>query len=253
VKNAPHKKTAWLYGLNPVVEALRAGRARAVYLSAGRREKVEEVRREAARQGVPVRLIHDPAFFDSRFPRGHQGLAAEVQRQEALSVEELLEVPARRGEPPFFVVLDLIEDPRNVGAVLRSAEAAGVHGVVMQERRQAGLGPEAVKSSAGAAEHIAVSVVPNIKHALLAMEEAGVEVVGAEAGGHPPPWEADLTGGIALVIGSEGKGLRRTVSERCGRMVSLPMRGRVNSLNTSVAAGVLIYEALRQRLLKSQG
>lgn len=245
--------TEWLYGLNPVIEAMRAGRRlNALYIHAGRRKDAGQLTREARDLGVPVTFVEDAGFFDSRFPKGHQGVAAEALRTPRLSLEELLEIASRRGEPPFFVILDLIEDPRNLGAVLRSAEAAGVHGVLWQEKRQAGLGPVAKKASAGAAEYIPVCVVPNIKHAIRRMRDEGVTVVGAEAGAHPSPWELDLGGPLALVIGSEGRGLRKTVREQCDFLASLPMRGRVGSLNASVAAGVLLFEALRQRL-KNQG
>jgi len=254
----PHKArgdaaTEWIYGLNPVLEAMRAGRRlNALYIHAGRRKAAGELAREATELRVPVSIVEDAGFFDSRFPKGHQGIAAEASRTPLLSLEELLETSSRSIDPPFFVILDLMEDPRNLGAVLRSAEAAGVHGVLWQERRQAGLGPIARKAAAGAAEYIPICVVSNIKHAIRRMRDLGITVVGAEAGPHPSPWELDLAGPLALVIGSEGKGLRKTVREQCDFLASLPMRGRVGSLNASVAAGVLLYEALRQRL-KKQG
>lgn len=238
---------SWTYGLNPVLEALKAGRpVRAVHVSTGRRGGTKVLRDEARRRGVPVKTV-GPEFF-VRFPKGHQGIAAEVTAKGYVELEELMAIPEAKGQAPFFVILDLVEDPRNLGAVLRTAEAAGVHGVVVQSRRAAGLTPEAVRSSAGAAEHIAVSSVTNIKHAMDRMKEAGVLLVGAEAGSGGPPWEAELTGPVALVVGSEGKGLRRTVRERCDLLLSLPVPGRVGSLNASVAAGVFIYEVLRQRM-----
>jgi 23S rRNA (guanosine2251-2'-O)-methyltransferase len=243
----------WLYGLNPVLEALRSGRAvRAVYIYSGRRRHAARLVEEAGARDVPIKVIYDRGFFDSRFPKGHQGVAAEAGKAPSVSIDELMAVPGLRGEEPFFLVLDLIEDPRNLGAILRSAEAAGVHGVVVQERHAAGLGPEARKASAGASEHMPLCVVTNVKHAIHEMKQAGMAVAGAEAGPHPPPWDLDLRGPLALVIGSEGKGLRRTVREKCDFLTSLPMRGRVGSLNASVSAGVLLYEALRQRS-KNQG
>jgi 23S rRNA (guanosine2251-2'-O)-methyltransferase len=250
-KQSSPRKSSWLYGLNPVREALRSRRpVKALHIYSGRHRGVAELRAEARRLGVPVKA--EPAeFFDSRFPKGHQGVAAEVLLRGYAPLAELLAVPGERGEDPFFVVLDQVEDPRNLGAVLRTAEAAGAHGVVIQKRRQAGLGPEAAKASAGASEHLAVAAVSNIKHALDDMKGAGIAIAGAEAEAGALPWEAGLSGPLALVIGSEGRGLRRVVRERCDFVVGLPMRGRVNSLNTSVAAGVLIYEALRQRLGRS--
>jgi 23S rRNA (guanosine2251-2'-O)-methyltransferase len=240
-------KSTWLYGVNPVREAIRSGRAiKSVHVYSGRRKGVQELKAEAEAQGIPLKM-EQAEFFDSRFPKGHQGVAASIEQKGYVSLDELLLIPGKRGQRPFFVVLDEVEDPRNLGAVLRTAEAAGVHGVVIQKRRQAGLGPLAVKASAGASEHIAVAAVPNIKNAIYKMKEMGVAVVGAEAGGKTLPWDANLGGPLALVVGSEGRGLRRTVKEKCDLVVSLPMRGHVNSLNTSVAAGVLIYEALRQK------
>jgi 23S rRNA (guanosine2251-2'-O)-methyltransferase len=241
----------WVYGVNPVMEALRAddGRVEVVYLSSGRRKGMEPLMDEARRAGVPVETRHDPEFFDTRFPKGHQGVAARLQGPagEAVTLDDLFDIADSKGETPFLLVLDQIEDPRNLGAMLRSAEAAGVHGVVMQSRRQASLGPVALKTSAGAAAYVPVCVVPNIKHALHLMKKRGVLVIGAEAGEHSAPWDVDLTGPTALVVGSEGKGLRRTVAEKCDTLVAIPMRGRVSSLNASVAAGVLLFELMRQK------
>lgn len=237
---------SFLYGLNPVMEALKSGRAvTAVYLHEGGGER-DALRALAARRGIAVKTV-SISFFESRFPKGHQGVAAEVAKRLYAPLEELFEIPARRGEPPFFVVLDLVEDPRNLGAILRTAEAAGVHGVVIQQKRAAGLGPEAFKTSAGAAEYVAVSSVVNIKHAMDEMKEMGIRIVGADADSPLSAWEADLKGPVALVVGSEGEGLRKTVRDRCDMLVSLPMRGALNSLNTSVAAGIVIFEILRQR------
>ncbi len=237
----------WIYGLNPVLEALTAGKdIKTVYISSGRHEKVGHVRREAARRGIPIETP-DPTFFDRRFPRGHQGVAARGVRKEYIGLDELLGIPAKRNEPALFVILDGIEDPRNFGAILRSSDAAGVHGVIIQSHRSAGLGPEVAKTSAGAVEYIPVSMVSNIKHAMREMKEKGITVVGSEAGDHPALWEADLTVPLALVIGSEGKGARKTVKEHCDTIVNIPMRGKINSLNASVAAGVALFEVLRQR------
>lgn len=247
----PSDSKSWIYGLNPVLEALRAGREiDAIYIYAGRRREVETLQREAEIKNIPVRVMHDAGFFDGRFPKGHQGIAAEVAQRLYTDIEELLQIPDKKKEVPFFVILDLLEDPRNLGAVIRTAEAAGVHGIVIQERRAAGLGPEAVKASAGASEYLAVASVTNIKHAIEKMKEQGIGIVGAEADAPLSAWEADLGGPIALVIGSEGKGIRRTVKERCDMLVSLPMQGKINSLNTSVSAGILIYEILRKRSSK---
>lgn len=251
MKNQKKDKEApegpWLYGINPVMEALKAGRLSSLYVSSGRRRQIDQLLQEARARGVPVKTIHDAGYFDSRFPKGHQGVAGIMESARTYHLDDLLELPGAKGEAALFVLVDGIEDPRNLGAVLRSAEAAGVHGVVMEKRRSASIGPEAIKASAGAALHIPVAVVSNIKNVMRTMSADGTLLVGAEAGGSVRPSDVDLTGPVALVVGSEGRGLRRTVAEACDMVISLPIRGQVNSLNTSVAAGILIYEALRQR------
>lgn len=242
----------WLYGINPVVEALRAGRnIKKLHLSSGRHEKVAEIRREAEMRGIPIE-VGDRAFFDARFPKGHQGVAARVLEKNYADPDDLLRIPFRANEIPLFLVLDGIEDPRNFGAILRSADAAGVHGVIIQSRRSARLSPEVSKSSAGAIEHVAVSMVPNIKHAIRLMKEEGISVVGIEADAATSLWETDLTAPLCLVVGSEGRGMRKTVREYCDTVVSLPMRGKVNSLNVSVATGIMLFEIVRQRLTKKR-
>lgn len=245
-----HSEDEWIYGLNPVLEAIRAGRnVRALYISTARRERVPDLRREAEMRKIPVENP-DPGFFEGRFPKGHQGVAARVARRGYVSLDDLLEMPAKKKETPLFIVLDSVEDPRNFGGIIRSADAAGAHGIVIQSHRSASLGPEVSKTSAGAVEHVPVSVVANIKHAIRAMRDTGITVIGAEAGAHSAIWDCDLTVPLALVVGSEGKGMRRTVGESCDRIAGLPMMGKINSLNVSVAAGIFLFEVLRQRSSK---
>lgn len=238
----------WIYGLNPVAEALRAGRKiKTLYLSLSRQEKIEGLKQEAGRLDIPVKAV-DPVFFDERFGKGHQGVAAEVQKKGYVLLDDLLEIPAEKKEPSFFFILDCIEDPRNLGAVLRVADAAGVHGVVLQAYRSVSLGAEVSKVSAGSVEYVPVALVANIKHAMRDMQKEGILIIGAESSAEKTIWEQDLSGPLALVIGSEGKGLRRTVRDHCDDLVKIPMRGMINSLNVSVAAGVCAFEILRQRL-----
>lgn len=238
----------WIYGLNPVLEAIRSGRKiKSVFLSRSRREGLAGIEEELRSRGIALKKA-DPFFFDSRFPKGHQGIAAAVAPREYADLDAMLEIPSQRSEPPFFLVLDCVEDPRNFGAILRTADAGGVHGVVIQSHRSATLVPEAVKASAGAAEHIPVAMVANIKNAIRDMREMGLLIVGAEAGADRAVWDVDLAGPLALVVGSEGKGLRKTVREDCDMLASLPMKGKVGSLNVSVAAGVMIYEITHQRI-----
>ncbi len=237
----------WIYGFNPVLEALKSGRiVKEIYLSSGRRERLALLKGEIEKRKIPLKIV-DINFFNERFAKGHQGIAAEVLRKEYADFYEMLDIPDRKNEIPFFLILDCIEDPRNLGAVLRSADAAGVHGVVIQSHRSAGLGTEVSKASAGAVEYVTVSQVSNIKHAILEMRNRNITIAGAEAGTGVMPWAIDLGGPVGLVIGSEGKGLRKTVAERCDFIVSLPMKGMINSLNVSVAASIMMFEILRQR------
>lgn len=239
----------WIYGLNPVLEALRSGRdIKTVFVAASRKDRQSGLEEEIARRGVKLQRA-DNLFFDSRFPKGHQGIAAVVAARSYADFDEMFEAPFRKGETPLFLLLDEVEDPRNFGAVLRVADAGGVHGVVIQAYRSASLSPEAVKASAGASEHVPIAMLPNIKNAIRTMKQEGVLIVGAEADADLLPWEADLTVPLALVMGSEGEGMRKTVREHCDLLVRLPMRGKVNSLNVSVATGIIIFEIVRQRMM----
>ena len=236
-----------IYGFNPVVEAIRAGRAiRNIFISSGRHEKVFEIKKEAVSRNIPFNLVA-PDFFDA-FSKGHQGIAAEVSLRKDFLLDELIDIPFSKNETPLFFILDCIEDPRNFGAILRVADAAGVHGVVVQTHRSARPGPIVSKASAGAVEYVPVCSVANIKHAVHEMKRTGIIIVGTEAGTETSLWSPDLYGPLALVIGSEGKGLRRTVKSLCDTLVSIPMHGRINSLNAAVATGIITFEILRQRM-----
>lgn len=243
----------WIYGLNPVLEAERSGRGiRSVFISASRTSHggVDQLLKSLSQRSIPVKRV-DEAFFDDRFPKGHQGIAAVVEPREYADFDTLLAAPAEQGQAALFLVLDCIKDPRNFGAILRIADAGGVHGVVIQAHRSVSLSPEAVKTSAGASEYMPVAVVTNIKHAIRGMQEQGLTVIGADADAPVAVWDADLRGPLGVVIGAEGEGMRRTVKEDCDLLVSLPMLGRVNSLNASVAAGIIIFEIMRQRRQKN--
>lgn len=237
----------WIYGLNPVLEAIRSGRKiKSVLISSSRKDIAPDIESELIPRGITLQTA-DASFFEGRFPKGHQGIAALAEAREYRSVDELMGIPSEKGQIPLFLILDCLEDPRNFGAILRVADAGGVHGVVIQSHRSVALSPEAVKTSAGAAEYVPVAMVSNIKHAMRAMKENGMTIIGAEADMGKPVWELDLRVPLAVVIGSEGRGLRRTVKEGCDLLASLPMRGMVNSLNASVASGIIIFEAMRQR------
>ncbi len=241
-------KAEWLYGFNPVLEAIKSGRKiKTVYISKQRHEQVQKIIELAKAEGIRIEFA-ERDFFDTRFHKGHQGIAAVVEQKGLLTIDELLTIPEKRKELAFFLILDLIEDPRNFGAILRVADASGVHGVVFQHHRSAGITPVVSKASAGALEYVNLAEVVNIKHAIDKMKRLNIMIVGAEAGSELTPWDIDMKEPMAFVIGSEGQGLRKTVREMCDFVVSLPMRGMVNSLNVSVAAGILVYEVIRQRL-----
>lgn len=241
----------WIYGLNPVLEAIRAGRfIKCIFVSSGRRDKVSEIRKEAGEKKIPVKIL-DPIFFDRSFTKGHQGVAAEVSSKDYIPLDELLEIPRKKNHIPFFLIIDCIEDPRNFGAILRVADAAGIHGVVIQAHRSVTLSSGVSKVSAGASEYVPVSMTPNIKHAIYEMKERGITMVGAESGAKDSLWDIDFNVPLALVIGSEGKGLRKTIGALCDTLVRIPMQGKINSLNVSVAAGILAFEIIRQRYRNS--
>ncbi len=237
-----------IYGINPVLEALRAGRVEEVRVSDRGGASLREVVKVAEREHVAVRYVR--AGDLDRAARGgvHQGVVASVRESAAYTVQDL--VRGARGVP-LIVVLDGIEDPHNLGAILRAADAAGADGVVRQTRHAAALGGAAAKASAGAVAHVRVADVVNIARAIEELKEAGVWTVGL-AGDAPRAYDdVDLTVPTALVVGAEGAGLRRLVRERCDWLAAIPMAGRVSSLNVSVAAGIALFEAVRQRRKKS--
>jgi 23S rRNA (guanosine2251-2'-O)-methyltransferase len=234
-----------VYGVNPVLEALRAGRARRLRVGPRADRRIEEAIALARARGVSVEKV-DTASLD-RAARGgvHQGLAADVEAPVEYRIEEI--VAAAAPDPPLLVVLDGVEDPYNVGAILRSLDACGGHGAVRQARHAAALEGVAAKASAGAVATTRIATVVNIARAIDELKEAGVWTVGLAADA-PDSYDAiDLTLPTAIVLGAEGSGLRRLVRERCDRLASIPMRGHVDSLNVSVAAGVMLFEAARQR------
>ncbi len=237
-----------IYGINPVLEALRAGRVKELRVGDRADDRLTQLLAVAADRGVRVRRVPADALErDSR--RGvHQGVVADVEKAEDYSLDEIVRGASAT---PLVVVLDGIEDPHNLGAILRTADAAGVDGVVIQSRRAAARDGVAAKASAGAVAHVKIAEVVNIARAVEELKEAGVWTVGLTSEG-PESYEAiDFTLPTAVVLGAEGAGLRRLVRERCDRLASIPMRGHVGSLNVSVAAGIVLFEAVRQRSLKN--
>jgi 23S rRNA (guanosine2251-2'-O)-methyltransferase len=233
-----------VYGINPVLEALRAGRVRRLRVARSDR-RIDEAVTIARELRVPVERVDAQVL--GRVARGgaHQGIAADLEPPRDYSLAELVALAAP--DPPLIVVLDGIEDPHNVGAILRTADAAGCHGVVRQQRHAASLEGIAAKASAGAVAHVKVATVVNVARAIEELKTLGLWTVGLAGGVEASYHQADLTLPTALVLGAEGTGLRRLVRERCDRLVSIPMLGAVDSLNVSVAAGVALFEAVRQR------
>ena len=238
-------------GRNSVTEALRAGRSiDKNYIAKGDVDKTLGHIASTARERGIVVVEADRRKLDAMSrTHSHQGVIALAAVREYCTIEDILAVAKERGEEPFVIICDEISDVHNLGAIIRTAECAGAHGVVIPKRRSAGLTAVVGKTSAGAAEHMAVARVPNLVAAIEELKAAGLWVYGSAADGASGMWETDLRGPIALVIGSEGDGIGRLVAEKCDFMVSIPMRGKVSSLNASAAASILIYEVLRQRSL----
>ncbi len=234
-----------VYGINPAVEAVRSGRATRLRLGPRADKRIDDLLVLARQKGVKVERV-DQATLD-RAARGgvHQGVVADLSAGRDYSVADLIASAAPSA--PLIVVLDGIEDPHNVGAILRTANAAGVHGVIRQERHSAALDGVVAKASAGALAHTPIATVVNIARAVDELKDASVWTVGLDGASVDRYDQVDLTLPTAIVLGAEGTGLRRLVRERCDRLVSIPMAGAVESLNVSVAAGVALFEAARQR------
>jgi 23S rRNA (guanosine2251-2'-O)-methyltransferase len=228
--------------VHPVLEALRAGTVRRLRVAERAGDRLREVTELAAAEGIRVERV--PAEVIDRLAHGttHQGVVADVETERSVGLHELAEGPS-----PLIVVLDGIEDPHNLGAILRTADAAGVSGVVVQTRRSALHAGTVAKTSAGALSHVRVAEVVNIARAIQELKDLGVWSVGLAGEAGQTYDQVDFTGPTALVMGAEGPGLRRLVRESCDFLASIPMQGHVGSLNVSVAAGIALFEALRQR------
>ena len=236
-------------GRNAVIEALRAGRAiDKLYISRGEVDKtLGHIASKARDKGIVVVECDRRKLDFMSQTHAHQGVIAVCAVREYCTVEDILALAEVRGEVPFVIVCDEISDGHNLGAIIRSAECAGAHGVIIPKRRSAGLTAVVDKASAGAAEHMAIARVPNLPAAIRTLKERGLWIYGTAADGTSELWHTDFTGPLALVIGSEGDGMGRLVAESCDYIVSLPMKGRLSSLNASAAAAITMYEILRQR------
>ena len=232
-----------LVGRNAVTEALKSGRGiNKLWIASGDREgSVSEIAALAKERGIVVQYVER---------HRHQGVLAYVAPVPYAELDDILKAAEEKGEAPFLVLLDELEDPHNLGALLRTADATGVHGILIPKRRSVSLNATVAKTSAGAVEYVPVARIGNIAQTLKKLKEKGFWVAGADMDGEKAYYEADLTGPLVLVVGSEGRGMSRLTKEACDFIVSMPMVGRINSLNASVAGSILMYESMRQRLQK---
>lgn len=239
-----------LEGRNAVTEALKAGRTiDKVFLASGDTDSTLRYIASLAKKNGAVVTYCDRRKLDTMTQTGaHQGVIAMAAAHDYATIDEILVVAQEKGEAPLVVICDEITDPHNLGAIIRTAECAGAHGVIIPKRRSSGLTAVVGKASAGAMEYMKIARVSNLAAAIQTLKDHGVWVYGTAADGAAPLYQTDLTGPAAIVIGSEGEGMGRLVKESCDFMVSIPMKGHINSLNASNACAILLYEAVRQRI-----
>ncbi len=238
-----------IIGRNPIIERFNSGGGiqKLYVLKGDLKGSIHKIVGAAKEQNVPISYVDQKKLDNMADGQRHQGVIAQVTPFAYAEVAEILSLAKRRGEDPMVILLDGIEDPHNLGAVIRTAEAAGFHGVIIPQRRSAQVTAVVGKTSAGAIEHIPVAQVRNLSDTIDDLKDQGLWIYGADMDGDNVHFEENMTGPIALVIGNEGKGLGRKVRNHCDRIVEIPMAGKMNSLNASNAAAVLIYEVIRQR------
>ena len=239
-----------LEGRNALTEALKAGRTiDKVFVADGDTDRgLQRLAAQAKEAGAVVVPVDRRKLDQMSTTRSHQGIIALVAAHDYCSIDDILEEAASRGEAPLIVICDELSDPHNLGAIMRSAECAGAHGIIIPKRRSVGLTATVAKASAGAVEYMKVARVTNINNAINELKEKGVWIYGTAAEGSIPMYKADLTGPAAIVIGNEGDGMSQLVRKNCDVMVHIPMKGKISSLNASAAASILLYEAVRQRI-----
>ena len=239
-----------LEGRNAITEALKNGRTiDKVFVADGDTDRgLQRLAAQAKEAGAVVVPVDRRKLDAMSTTRAHQGIIALAAAHEYATIDDILEEAGSRGEAPLIVICDELSDPHNLGAILRSAECAGAHGIIIPKRRSVGLTATVAKASAGAVEYMKVARVTNINNAIAELKEKGVWIYGTAAEGSIPMYKADLTGPAAIVIGNEGDGISPLVRKNCDVMLSIPMKGRISSLNASAAASILLYEAVRQRI-----
>lgn len=235
-----------IFGRNPVMEALKAGTAIDTLYINGNNGILGKIRSIAKDKGTVIKDVSTQKLDQITDKAAHQGIAASISCAEYVSVEDILEISKQKGSHPFIIICDEIEDPHNLGAIIRTAEAAGADGIIIPKRRSASLNSTVYKTSAGAASWLPVARVSNLASAIDFLKKNGVWIYGTDASGESYSG-VNLTGSIAIVIGSEGFGIGRLIKDKCDFLLQLPMNGKITSLNASVAAGIFMYEAVRQR------
>lgn len=247
-QNLDNQRNDIIAGRNPVMEAIRSGRSiESILVAKGERSgSVVAIIAKAKQKNIPVKDVDSKKLDFLAKGVNHQGIVAQCAVKEYSTLEDIFALAEERGESSFIIVLDKIEDPHNLGAIIRTAECAGAHGVIIPERRSAGLSYTVEKTSAGALEYMPVVRVKNISAVLQKLKDKGIWVYGADMDGEHYK-KVNFDGAVALVIGNEGKGISPLVAKDCDVIVSLPMKGKINSLNASVAAGILMYEIADKR------
>jgi 23S rRNA (guanosine2251-2'-O)-methyltransferase len=250
-KERQNDQNEQIEGRNPVLEALRAGHEiNKIYVLKGEATgSLKAILDLAAGKRIPVNFLELQVLDKMATTRNHQGVIAQAASWKYVSVDLILERAVQKNEPPLILILDGVEDPQNLGSIIRTAEAAGAHGIIIPERRAAGLSVAVSRASAGAIEYLPVARVTNLTRTIEDLKKAGLWLSAAEMTGKVEFHQADLKGPMGLVIGGEGKGISRLVAEHCDQIIRLPMWGQVNSLNVAVATGITLYEIRRQRSL----
>jgi 23S rRNA (guanosine2251-2'-O)-methyltransferase len=246
----------YIWGRNPILETLRsARRVRRILLAEGQRESppLAAITQEAERQHIPVETVPRGRLDQLSHGSVHQGCLAIVEERRYVSLDEILAYAESKNEAPFLLILDSIQDINNLGSLLRSAEAAGVHGVVIPQHRAAEITPAVVKSSAGATEYLLIAQETNLTRAIEHLKQRNIWVIGLAGEAKTLYSQADLTGPLALVVGNEGKGIGRLIREHCDLLIRIPMRGHIDSLNAAVAGSIVLYEVLRQHETDLEG
>lgn len=251
MENQNMENQNYIEGRNPVLEAIKSGRGMEKILIAkgANQGSINKIKGMAREKNIITQYVDRKKLDSIAHTNSHQGVVAIVSEYEYSSVEDILQKAKERNEDPFIIILDEISDPHNLGSIMRTAECVGAHGIIIPKRRSVGLTAIVAKTSAGAVEYFPVAKVSNITATIEKLKENGVWVYGADMSGEDEYYQANLKGAVALVIGSEGKGISRLVKEKCDVLVKIPMKGKVSSLNASVAASILMYEVLRQRNL----